>query len=318
MFLPKWAHPGHPVFRIEARRQTRNRGLRTMQRVVVPVLFGVTGLAIPIVMVLALPMTYSLSDLLSTVQTILAFVIGVLVCIQLAAGAIANILTVTVAAPLISGEIELQSWRLLRTTLVTLPEIVFAKLAAVLYEMRTLLGGLLILRLVSAGTIMLFFLPLIRQMIYYMGVADLQVFLREGVWLAYAILMLAIALYDVSQPIIQAALSGALGMAASAFARSRSQAIAGGLVARLVCWIGSTLLHVGLMYGLGYLMNSWASPSSAPIDVFRSLPTPTDNQIVWALCLVPSGYLLCTGLAQIGLTFTLMGATLRRARRLEV
>lgn len=319
LIVPRWARREHPVYWLESRRQVRNRGLATIQGAFLPVLFGVVGLAIPVVMVFAVPSFYSFSGMESNVGIILTLETAVLVCIQLGAGAVVNILTVALAAPLISGEIELQSWRLLRTTMVSLPDVVFAKLAAVLSDLRTMLLGLFILRLISTGTAVLLFMYItLRETMYYMSAVQVRRFLASGEWAPYAILMAAIVLYSLSQPIVQALMNGMLGMAASSYARSRSQAIAGGLVGRLVVWLGTTLLNVGLIFGLIYLFNSWSSPSYAPLEIFRNLPSPTEEQIAWAICLTISGYLLGYLLAQTGFIFISVGAVLRRTRRLGV
>ena len=319
LVVPRWARHEHPVFWLESRRQVRNRGLVTIQGAFLPVLFGLVGLTIPVMAVVVVPSFYGLSGLESNISLLLTLEIIALACIQLGAGAIVNILTVALTAPLISGEIELQSWRLLRTTMVSLPEVVFAKLLAVLNELRTMLLGLVVLRLASTGTAVLLFVhTMLRQTVYYMGEAQFRHFLSRGEWVPYLILISGIVLYNLSQPLVQAMMNGMLGMAASSYARSRSQAIAGGLVGRLVVWVGTTLLHVGLIFGLSYLFSNWTSPSYAPLEAFHNVPTPTEEQIAWAICLTISGYLLGYLLAQIGFILLSMGAVLRRARRLGV
>ncbi|MBN1313093.1 MAG: hypothetical protein JXB30_16905 [Anaerolineae bacterium] len=274
-------------------------------------------MAILVVTVLMLPIGISDSPN-SAVQLILGFAIGTLACIQIGAGGIANLLTVLLAAPLISGEIELQSWRLLRTTMMPLPEIVFAKLAAILNEQRIMLWGLYVLRFISTGTVVLFIVyGVMRQDLYYSDI-QFRTFFISGKWLAYIILMTAIASYNLSQPLVQSVLCGMLGLAASAYTRTRSQAIAGGLVARLICWIGTTLLHIGLIYGIVYLFDNWSSPSYAHLEIFHNMPTPTSSQITWASYLMASGYLMGFLAAQVGFILFLAGIVLRRARRLEV
>jgi hypothetical protein len=317
--VPHWARHEHPIFWLESRRQGRIRGLATIQGAFLPVLFGVVGLTIPLMMVFVIPSLYGYSDLESNIALLLTLEIVALVCIQLGAGAIVNILMVALAAPLISGEMELQSWRLLRTTMVTLPDIIFAKLAAVLHELRTMLLGLFVLRLASTGTaVLLFAHVMLRETVFYMGGSEIRSFLARGEWIPYVILIAAITFYNLGQPFVQAMMNGMLGMAASSYARSRSQAIAGGLVGRLVAWVGTTLLNVGLIFGLSYLFSNWFSPSYAPLAIFHNMPTPTGQQIASAICLTISGYLLGYLLAQIGFISVLVGVVLRRTRRLGV
>ncbi|MBN1427800.1 MAG: hypothetical protein JXB07_05395 [Anaerolineae bacterium] len=317
--VPRWARPEHPIFWLESWRQVRNRGLVALQRAFVPVLFAVASLAVLVVMLFSLLIVTSggYYDLDSSLALVLGFVIAVLFCIQIGAGGMANILTVLLAAPLISGEVELQSWQLLRTTMVSLPEIILAKLSAVLHELRLVLRSVVIIRVISTVTIVLFFAHvMIRQTFYSMSAADLRRFFFDGLGVAYIILIASIVSYNLSQPVIQAVLCGMLGMTASAYARTRAQAISGGLGARLFCWVSSTLLHFGLAYGLGYLFNNWSYPAYAQLDIFRNVPSPTETQIAWAACLTVSGYLLASIIAQVGLILILTGLVFRRARRL--
>jgi hypothetical protein len=319
LIVPRWARQEHPLYWLESRRQVRNRGLAAIQGAFLPILFGVVGLTSPLMMAFVVPSFYGFSDLESNITLLLTLEIVALLGIQLGAGAIVNVLSVALAAPLISGEIELQSWRLLRTTMISLPEVVLAKLAAVLNELRTMLVGLFVLRLASTVTaVLLFIYIMLREIVYYLSPAEIRSLLAEGKWVPYVLLIGAIAIYNLSQPFVQAIMNGLLGLAASAYARSRSQAIAGGLIGRLVVWVGTTLLNVGLIFGLSYLFTNWSSPSSAQLEVFHNVPPPTSEQVVWAICLTISGYLLGYLLAQIGFIMIGMGAVLRRARRLGV
>ena len=240
-------------------------------------------------------------------------------CVQIVAGAFANVLVIAQVSPTISGEMELQSWRLLRTTTLNLREIVFAKFAAALLNLRLILVGLLVLRSVTVISSMLMFAYILfRQTLYYMDSASISTYFVQSRWLPLVVPAAAGCLVLMAQPVVQFALNGVIGLIASAYARTRAQAVAMGLTARLALWVFTILVNVAAIYALGYLMTNWASPSSATIQAFRGMETPGEPQIVWAIGLSVTIYLLATMAGQIGLTLAGFGLALRRAQRLGV
>lgn len=305
----------NPVFRLETTRQRRNRGLRFLNMGCLPAILSVTGLAI--VGVLGFTFIEQSWDLENAVISALGMALVLMVLIQASVGSAANILMVAQTALSISGELELKSWGLLRTTTLPLREIVLAKFTAALYHLRHSLLGLLILRLVSAGTgLLLMSYYLFREFFYYMGPDQLKSVVALRLWVGPTVVIVVFLVWYVSQPVVQYLLNAALGMLVSSMARSRARAIVTGLAGRFVGWIVSIVLNVAFLYGLGFLFQNWTGPAYAPIAAFRSLPTPTVQQTNFAVSLTATLYVLGVSAFQVGLIVVLLRLAQHRARRL--
>lgn len=319
--VPHWARPDHPIYRLETRRRA-SRGILALLRLgCLPTTFSLTGLSILIIIVLVSPGRYWWGGYWDwfenvAIQSLLWALFAVAV-IQILAGAITNILIIAQTTPMISGEVELRSWGLLRTTTLLLREILFAKLAAAITRLRTQFVGLMILRAISLVTgILLLAYAVVRETVFYSSRAEVREFWAAGYWLPVLLASVPLLAYYVGQPAIQFVLNGALGLLASAYARSRSRAIAAGLSARLVMWIAVILLNVGAMIGLGTLFVNWTDPYYAQIEVFHGMQEPTQGQIVWAICLMGGGYAVAVLAGQIGFILAALGLTQRRIRHL--
>lgn len=312
---PRWACPNHPVYRLERRRRSSSRALRALQYGCLPAILAVAGLAATVILVAFAPRQVTW-DVENGIMSILGAFLLILVVIQVLAGAAGNILVVAQTSPLISGEIELQSWGLLRSTTLSLREIVLAKYAATLAHLRSSLAGLMALRLASTVTGLLFVAYLLfRDTYYYDRQAWLHV-VENHLWIAPVLAGLVLVLWYLSQPVVQFLLNGVLGVFASSLARSRGRAVATALGVRLAAWVGSIVLNGGMIYGLGWLIiENWADPQSAPIRAFHSLPRPSDEQIAFVISLTAAAYVLTVLAFQSGLI--VMGLTLaqRLARR---
>jgi hypothetical protein len=316
--LPVWIQEKHPIFWLESRRYSRNRALRVLKASFVPILFGLTLVAMVVTGGVMLPLQ-GWWNIDSGILGALGLVIAVLILIQIGAGATFNILVVSQTSPLISGEIELQSWRLLRTTTLPLRDIVLAKYFSALRQMWVMLAGLMIVRLISAGTIMLFIVyTFVRQTIYYWDVSQWKMFFEGYWWIACTAGVSIAALCYIAQPVVQLFLNGALGMLASALMRSRSGAIAAGLIARLVGWIGMGMLNALAINLLGTLYNSWINPQYAVLEAFRGGAVPSATAQAWATSLGAAGYILAIVMIQMGVTLIALGIVQRRARQLGV
>src|SRR5574341_1175909 len=205
--VPRWATNTHPIFEIEIQRQRRNGGLTTVLGCFAPILFGVTGLAVMLIFVLVMPTDFFWSAE-SAIMTILLVTALVLLIIQLIGGAFANIMVIAQASPIISGEVELQSWRLLRTTTLTAHEIIFGKLAAILASLRPLLSGLIVIRVISTITGLIIYAYILHESTFaYFDGADYLTFAREGRWLPVLLATLAVLVFYTSQPVVQFVLS---------------------------------------------------------------------------------------------------------------
>lgn len=313
--IPPWARTDHPVYWLETRRAQRSRGLRGLQLGCLPAMLAMGALAVTIVLaVVFAPQVYS--DMETAISGALGILMAVLVLIQIGAGAAASILLVAQVAPAISGEVELRSWGLLRSTTLPLREIMLAKLAAVFTQMRGALIGLLALRAASTVTGWLLIGYLLRESFYYDPTGG-EEFFSSGQWIMPGLALLLFTIWYLTQPAVQFALNGAIALLASASARSRARAIAGALAARLAGWVLSVLLNGGLIYGLGYLIiANWASPYSAPLRAFRDRPMPSDETIAFVLGGTAALYVLSVLVAQLGLTAGALALAQRIARRL--
>lgn len=313
-----WSSPRHPIFRLEVQRLQRNQGLKFLQYSFNPIVLAGISLTITIVLVVT-GSAAGLGGIDNMIEFVLAWTIGILFCVQIVAGAFANVLVIAQMSPSISGEMELQSWRLLRTTTLNIREIIFAKFAAGLVNLRFILVGLLVLRSVTVVCGMLMFAyVLFRQTLYYFDPATMTDYFVQMQWLPVVVPAGVASLVLMVQPIVQFGLNGVIGMIASAYARTRAQAVAMGLTARLALWVFTVLLNVAAGYGLGFLMSSWASPSSAPIAAFHGMESPGNHQIAWAFGLIIAFYLVAVIAGQIGATVAGFGLVLRRAQRLGV
>lgn len=316
--LPSWARTENPVYRLETHHRRKNRAANNLRWGCLPLILLTTNATILLILTLV-GLSQGYYDPTDTVLSTLALVILGLQAVQLTAGAGVNILTIVQAAPTISGEVELQSWRLLRTTILPLREIVLAKLAGALNELRLPLAGLLTLRFISTITGLIFGSYLIRSSLYYSSRRDILRFWMDGEWIPITIAILVFLLYYTLQPAIQFGVNGVLGMLASAYARSRSRAVASALIGRLALWIASIVGNVGAMYGLGYLLiANWSQPAYAPIEAFRNRSAPSDLAIVWVFSMTIAVYILIVLLGQIGFITIGHKLTLRRSRHLEV
>jgi hypothetical protein len=305
------------VFWLESNRNGRSAVLNLMRFGCLPLILAVGGLVAMGVgtLVFVQEAGYNVDD---AFMLTLAATFGALLLVQVLAGAGANILMVAQSAPLISGEVELQSWGLLRTTTLTLREIVMAKLWAVLNQLRGSLLGLMILRVASAGSALLFlFYLLLRDILYYMSRTEWLDSLKQQIWLPPIVAALVFLTWYLAQPLFQFVFNGALGMAASTFARSRGRAIAIALATRLVLWVTSIVANVGFIYLLGFLLiANWSQPQYAPIEWFSRFAEPSDQAISYVMSGTAILYIAIIALIQIGLVVAALVLTQRRARQL--
>jgi hypothetical protein len=321
---PRWARSEHPIFRLETQRRTLNGSILLLSRGCLPVVLGVLGLVFFGALLWAVSDLFTwgfgLRDLDTTFMTALGRAITVLMLAQFGIGAMTNVLVIAMAAPTISGEVELQSWRLLRTTTLPLREVILAKFAAVIRNLRMPLISLGILRLVTLGTLLLlsgYFLS--REVFYYMGPLEWQRFLAEGLWLPPLIPIGLFLVYFAAQPWLQFYFNSALGMAASAFARSRANAVVIGLTARLVLWVLSVMIGIAVLFFIGFvLVANWADPYYAPMAFFHDRPQPTPLQVSWVISLAFAAWLFAILAWQVGFSLVALAITRWRSRRLAV
>jgi hypothetical protein len=249
--------------------------------------------------------SYSLETLMFTGPGI---VFGFLLIVEFALGATINLITVALAAPLISGEIELKSWELLRATALTLREILLAKLSAIIHQLRLPLAGLFVVRAVCTGAgLFLVFAALMSEMRYELqyglSEADGEYIVEQ--WVPIIVAVLVVAVVHFTQPLLQMLMNTVLGMVASAFTRARGRALAAGFGIRLALWGLTSVLGTA---GISFTINAydrwlWTSPVYPENEVVGIAALI----ILWALIFL---------FTQIGITFIGWGITVWRSRRL--
>ncbi len=240
-----------------------------------------------------------------------------LIVIQFVAGAASNILVLAETAPLVAAEVEMQSWGVLRSTVLSVREILLAKLAASLANLRAPLVALTILRAATTVTGLLVVAYSLSRSTFYYDEDAWRVAVQTGRWVLPTIAGLAGAVWFAAQPRIQFALNGALGLLVSTVTRSRGRALATALAGRVMGWALSIVLNVGLIYGLVYLIvENWGSPTSAPLRAFRSLPTPPDWLVVQVMAGVGLMYVLVVAALQLGIARGALALATRRASRI--
>jgi hypothetical protein len=321
--LPEWTRHDHPVYDLEVRRRVENRALSALRLGCVPSILAASALALSVILATAvlgqitwLVSWYNVSDLTGAM---LGWAVATLAIIGVAAGAMVNILVIAQTAPTVSGEIELQSWRLLRTTTLTLKEIIFAKYAAALRQLRGPLLGLMIVRAAAAITILLFTAnSVLRGMFYYMDATSWASFWREVQWLPVTLLYIIAFLWFVLQPLVQLFLNGAIGMVASVYSNTRAQSFAAALVGRLALWVGVGTMHLAIGLGLLFLHSQWSSAPYSQFDAYNAMPSPDTLTELWVSSLLMGGYVLAFFSVQVAGILLLLGVMLRRARHLGV
>lgn len=252
-----------------------------------------------------------------SVVPMLSFSLVFLLLIQLFVGGAVNVLVLAQTAPLVSTEVELQSWGLLRATTLTVREIVLAKLAAALHYLRNSLLALLILRAITAITALLLLAHSLLRSTFYYNPEQWDRWVASGVWLPLTAAMLLFVIWYVAQPGVQFLLNGSLGIFASTVGRSRARSVASALGMRLGLWVASITVNTGLIYGIIFLIFlNWASPGSAPMEVFRDRPAPTEEQVLWVASIVAFVYIIALAAIQAAMIASGLTISRRRAERI--
>ncbi len=311
---PRWTTDDHPIYRLETRRRAPGGLMTAMRFGCAPMIFGTLSVILTILIV---SVSLTTSYLESMITTTLAVALLATVVVGILAGAMVNVVTIATTAPMVSGEVEMQSWNLLRTTELSVYEIVLAKLAASITSLKEHLRALLLLRVFSLMTgVLVFIVQVLRQGIYWDDPQRVAAMLRQGTWIPILLAVTMVGIFWLSQPLLQMALNGSVGMAASAYGRSRSGAMAVGLAMRLILWIVSALLNIGGIVGISYLLNQVLTPRYSSIDFLAILPQPTALQQVWITCSMITVYALGLIASQGGIALFALGIAQRRSRRI--
>lgn len=309
--FPRWFETNHPIFWMETRRRAGAGMHRSIRYAMLPAILLAVESIIFLSTLLSLTSVpfpdeitiWGMGEFV-TLGLTMAFVL--LLIIQVAFGGAINLVTVALAAPLISGELELKSWELLRATTLTLREILLAKLSATLHQLRPPLLGLMIIRAISTSTgMLLFYFISLDSALSAISYGNINMASVAEEWLPIAIALTSLALVLLVQPPIQMIVNILLGMLASAYTQSRSRALAIGLGLRVALW-GITIVagSSGLILTTT-LYNRWRWDYLAP---------PEHPQLVTAALSI--GWALVFLLAQLVTMFGSWKLMMRRARRL--
>ncbi len=231
--LPAWTHPRHPVVRGETRHWQRSRVWRAVRYVVWggSLLFLAGPVACTLLVSLLVPFNSAAEAVLVAGGT---FTFGLAV-VSAMAGALTGLLAGLLGATLIARERECQSWTFLRLTTLSSLEIVGGKFIALLYSLAYPLHFVVGLRgltlLCGALTVVL------AVAVSGLSWADLAQLVGLGTtipmsgfnWLALQLSLLLGVPVGVAawlfEPYFSAVYNGAVGLAASALARSRGAGI---------------------------------------------------------------------------------------------
>lgn len=314
-FPPHWAKPGHPVFHLEVTRWARNRTLWLSQNLFAPASLALVTLLVTIVLS---PFIIGFSDLMDHLVSRLTIFVIFMSLLQALVGAVAGVLTIAQVSPMISGEIEAQSWALLRSTTLSLREIILAKLAAAAYLQRGLLGTLALIRFITTMMLLTGTAYLPFYWLYWDDFARTN-FLRSGVWVSVLVAVLLTSIWYFFQPLIQFVLNATISFVVSAQFRSRSRALAMGLAIRLGLWVGSAILNGMIIYFTLFLIyGNWANPAYAPIEAFHGMQEPTRLAVLGATSLSLIVYVVLLLGSQIAMIFGGLAHAQRRIRYLEL
>ncbi len=313
--LPEWSQPSNPVYWVESTRSVINPRLRQLQLGCLPLLLGVTGFLILTITVITVSSYWYSLEMLFT--SIIGFSLLAMLVLQLTAGVALNIATIAFAAPSISGEREQQSWTILRSTALSIREIILGKWAATLMLLRMPLLGLVILRVISLITALLFLAyALLSETTSYWTETDWALIFGQQIWIPATIAGLTVALYYVVQPVLQFFISDALGLVASALTPASAHSIAMGMALRFGTWIIAITLNGAVIVGFIMLVSSWAEPRYASIEFLRGIPEPSDGLVWWVVTGSIALYALTILLSQLGLLSFSLGYAVQRAKRL--
>jgi hypothetical protein len=320
--------PNHPIYRHEIQGwsylsiwRTARRGCLPLMAVIVISMMACCGL-------ITLPAMQSASEEWSF--TVLAGLIGFMTggeIIRWATGLLATALTSTV----ISAEIEADTFSLLHLTSVPTREVVLAKFGAALGQFRLpvlVIGiiralfvfgliGLVVLIFVvgidgtgitSAGSLPAPLLPPMPAPLALSYVAALGVALLA---------LLGLFAYYVASPALEMLIFGALGLLASAFARTRATGVAVAAGMRVLLWGISYI--TGQLFSFGFSLLALPAMALATVPLWAERLASTEP----AALIAGGGFLTLFWLAvivliQVGVILVLLYAAEQRTARLPL
>ncbi len=333
-----WARTGHPIARRERAGWSYIRIWRGLRQGCLPIVivFALVGGGCCLLMFLPLLLEDPAGEPAMFYRALIALglaVIGVFYTGEIvlaATGLTATILTSTS----ISAEIEADTYSLMRLTLIPPREIVLAKFGAAVRELRRP-----VVAVMATRTLLLIALPLLITSAIAYGVATApssSVGVPPGSAPGNAIVpfneitpiisssLLALAsligagaislIYFYTQPMIEIALYGAVGMAASSMTRTRTGGLFAGFGLRVGLWAASYVLWQVISTILSVGISAFVS-----LTAFQPLQNSFANNptlvIVFYAALIAGSQITIAG-TEIGATLGLLRLAVSRAERL--
>ena len=248
--LPSWARPNHPILRRELRQWRRANWMKFTHwgclLSLLAVLISITGSCSCCGLVITVdagddPITW-------LGYSLIGFGLSLWMVDWLGQWGLSMAATV-LTAPRLSAEIEDRTWDMMRLTTMPASEIVMAKWAAALWQLRWLTLALSLLRLLLLLLFSLFgaLIALVWLWAAHTGGPTMQALIafvvRPGpfLWLALIVIWIGWSIYYLLQPVLKIMTGGAFGLFASSLAPSKSMAIvvafAVRLAAGIITWI---------------------------------------------------------------------------------
>jgi hypothetical protein len=230
---------------------------------------------------------------------------------------------VLASGTMISREIEDRTWNPLRTTALSVREIVYAKYAAVFRYMEPHITLVMYIRAVPV---------LIMEVAWF--ASTFVILPQQGFfsWLGLVLAFLTAGAYVLISPFLDVAVDGAIGILASSFAQRRSSGVIISVLARATGWLLPVAFAVLIQYGLpttNLLFTMSGTTTAGMSDLSRVMVT---LRAITVVALIGPGYAYLWGLApwvgtglvvsgllfRLGLIRLLLELTVIRAGRIEV
>lgn len=230
---------------------------------------------------------------------------------------------VLASGTMISREIEDRTWNPLRTTALSVREIVYAKYAAVFRYMEPHITLVTYIRAVPV---------LIMEVAWF--ASTFVILPQQGFfpWLGLVLAFLTAGSYVLLSPFLDVAVDGAIGILASSFAQRRSSGVIISVLARATGWLLPVAFAVLIQYGLpttGLVVSMSGTATAGMPELNRMMVT---LRAITVVALIGPGYAYLWGLApwvgtglvvagllfRVGLIRLLLELTILRAGRIEV
>jgi hypothetical protein len=316
-FPPRWARSTHPVYQRELDRWARSRGLRSLRVGSAPLAFLVFAAMGGLCGLTTLdPSATPAERLLMWALILLWSLLVGQVFVSFATGLIATALTATV----ISGEIESETFGLLRVTDVPTGEIVLAKYAATLRQLVAPLAVVVVARLLLiAGGLATLDLAVRLQGIDG-GLLGLLANLPPELVSPLSVVLFGLSVaawlaFFAFKPLLTILMFASVGLFASSITRTRINGVIAAVVLRVVLFVARFIADQALTIGGQLAIGTSLSLGNLGNTLGTLVVTQPALLVGLGGLLALGGLLVAIGWRG-GVTLLLIRATVRRAHRL--